>query len=155
MATTVASSTTATTTGAPTSLAAPLTSNTATDTTNTATSTATGTTSTSKKDPKEKLPQQAPKLSANELERVTEVFKMYETGLREATIYPKVGSLYITPITPSSFVVDDPYFILKCSGKLYLGPITTSQQGRLTNGQTLHKINHEKLTIIMNYIRPF
>ncbi|XP_040580024.1 neo-calmodulin [Lepeophtheirus salmonis] len=29
------------------------------------------------------------KLSENELERVTEVFKMYETGLREATIYPK------------------------------------------------------------------
>merc|ERR1711983_315009 len=35
------------------------------------------------------VPQTAPKLSANELERVTEVFKMYETGLREATIYPK------------------------------------------------------------------
>ena len=39
------------------------------------------------------MPQSAPKLSANELERVTEVFKMYETGLREATIYPKVSSL--------------------------------------------------------------
>ena len=37
------------------------------------------------------VPQTAPKLSANELERVTEVFKMYETGLREATIYPKVS----------------------------------------------------------------
>lgn len=42
-----------------------------------------------KKKEGEKLPQSAPKLSANELERVTEVFKMYETGLREATIYPK------------------------------------------------------------------
>lgn len=53
--------------------------------------TATGTTTTGKKkDPKDKIPPQAPKLSANELERVTEVFKMYETGLREATIYPKV-----------------------------------------------------------------
>jgi hypothetical protein len=41
-----------------------------------------------------KKPQSAPKLSANELERVTEVFKMYETGLREATIYPKVSGLY-------------------------------------------------------------
>jgi len=52
--------------------------------------TATGTTTTGKKkDPKDKIPPQAPKLSANELERVTEVFKMYETGLREATIYPK------------------------------------------------------------------
>ncbi len=29
-------------------------------------------------------------LSRNELERLTEVFKMYETGLREAAIYPKV-----------------------------------------------------------------
>ena len=29
-------------------------------------------------------------LSKDELDRVTEVFKMYETGLREATIYPKV-----------------------------------------------------------------
>ena len=28
-------------------------------------------------------------LSKNELERVTEVFKMYQTGLREAAIYPK------------------------------------------------------------------
>ena len=28
-------------------------------------------------------------LSKNELERVTEVFKMYETGLGEATMYPK------------------------------------------------------------------
>ena len=46
-----------------------------------------------KKKEGEKLPQSAPKLSANELERVTEVFKMYETGLREATIYPKVSSL--------------------------------------------------------------
>ncbi len=39
-------------------------------------------------------PQTAPKtkqqLSNDELDRVTEVFKMYETGLREATIYPKV-----------------------------------------------------------------
>ena len=53
--------------------------------------TATGTTTAGKKkDPKDKIPPQAPKLSANELERVTEVFKMYETGLREATIYPKV-----------------------------------------------------------------
>ena len=43
------------------------------------------------------VPQSAPKLSANELERVTEVFKMYETGLREATIYPKV----------SGFLIDD------------------------------------------------
>ena len=31
-------------------------------------------------------------LSKDELDRVTEVFKMYETGLREATIYPKVIS---------------------------------------------------------------
>ena len=51
----------------------------------------TATAKTAKKDSKEKVPPQAPKLSANELERVTEVFKMYETGLREATIYPKVG----------------------------------------------------------------
>lgn len=29
-------------------------------------------------------------LSKDELDRVTEVFKVYETGLREATIYPKV-----------------------------------------------------------------
>ncbi len=35
-------------------------------------------------------------LSKNELERITEVFKIYETGLREATIYPKVRlSFYI------------------------------------------------------------
>ena len=33
-------------------------------------------------------------LSKDELDRVTEVFKMYETGLREATIYPKV-SIYL------------------------------------------------------------
>ena len=44
------------------------------------------------------VPQTAPKLSANELERVTEVFKMYETGLREATIYPKVSVKLIYPI---------------------------------------------------------
>ena len=105
MATPVASSTTATTTGVPTSLGAPpnttaLTSNTITDTTNTAATTGTGTTST-KKDPKEKVPPQAPKLSANELERVTEVFKMYETGLREATIYPKVGSFYNAHYLPA------------------------------------------------------
>ena len=36
-----------------------------------------------------KNPQNA-QLSKNELDRVTEVFKMYETGLREATIYPRV-----------------------------------------------------------------
>ena len=35
-----------------------------------------------------KNPQQ--QLSKDELDRVTEVFKVYETGLREATIYPKV-----------------------------------------------------------------
>jgi len=34
--------------------------------------------------------QSAMKLSKNELDRITEVFKIYETGLREATIYPKV-----------------------------------------------------------------
>ena len=32
-------------------------------------------------------------LSKDELDRVTEVFKMYETGLREATIHPKVSKL--------------------------------------------------------------
>ncbi len=32
----------------------------------------------------------ASQLSKNELERITEVFKIFETGLREATIYPKV-----------------------------------------------------------------
>ncbi len=31
-----------------------------------------------------------PELSKNELDRVTEVFKMFETGQRDATIYPKV-----------------------------------------------------------------
>ena len=36
-------------------------------------------------------PQTAPQLSKNELDRITEVFKIYETGLREATIYPKVN----------------------------------------------------------------
>lgn len=35
--------------------------------------------------------QNAAQLSKNELERITEVFKIYETGLREATIYPKVS----------------------------------------------------------------
>jgi hypothetical protein len=39
--------------------------------------------------PPPKTPHQA--LSKNELERLTEVFKMYETGLREAAIYPKVN----------------------------------------------------------------
>ena len=39
----------------------------------------------------QQVPQTEAKLSNNELERVTEVFKMYETGLREATIYPKVS----------------------------------------------------------------
>ena len=38
-------------------------------------------------------PQTAPQLSKNELDRITEVFKIYETGLREATIYPKVTNL--------------------------------------------------------------
>jgi len=37
--------------------------------------------------------QSPPQLSKNELDRITEVFKMYETGLREATIYPKVRDL--------------------------------------------------------------
>jgi len=36
--------------------------------------------------------QSANQLSKNELERITEVFKIYETGLREATIYPKVNA---------------------------------------------------------------
>jgi hypothetical protein len=36
-------------------------------------------------------PQNVAHLSKNELERITEVFKIYETGLREATIYPKVS----------------------------------------------------------------
>ena len=59
-----------------------------------------------KKEPEKKLPQSAPKLSANELERVTEVFKMYETGLREATIYPKVSSmLEYNPYPENSDVV--------------------------------------------------
>ena len=40
---------------------------------------------TASKNPKQQL-------SKDELDRVTEVFKMYETGLREATIYPKVIS---------------------------------------------------------------
>ena len=63
-------------------------------TSTTATSTSAGPSSKAK-DGKEKVPPQAPKLSANELERVTEVFKMYETGLREATIYPKVRVISI------------------------------------------------------------
>ena len=37
-------------------------------------------------------------LSKDELDRVTEVFKMYETGLREATIYPKVRELILSRI---------------------------------------------------------
>jgi len=50
----------------------------------------------------QKPPHPAPQLSKNELDRITEVFKIYETGLREATIYPKVSStkqlscLYLT-----------------------------------------------------------
>ena len=40
----------------------------------------------------QKPPHPAPQLSKNELDRITEVFKIYETGLREATIYPKVNS---------------------------------------------------------------
>ena len=36
-------------------------------------------------------------LSKDELDRVTEVFKMYETGLREATIYPKVNYYKLNP----------------------------------------------------------
>ena len=36
-------------------------------------------------------------LSKDELDRVTEVFKMYETGLREATIYPKVNHCKLNP----------------------------------------------------------
>ena len=42
----------------------------------------------------QQVPQTEAKLSTNELERVTEVFKMYETGLREATIYPKVSYFF-------------------------------------------------------------
>ncbi len=38
-------------------------------------------------------PESAPQLSNNELDRITEVFKIYETGLREATMYPKVKSI--------------------------------------------------------------
>ena len=42
------------------------------------------------KSDKPKLSKEKQALSKNELDRVTEVFKMYETGLREAAIYPKV-----------------------------------------------------------------
>ena len=41
-------------------------------------------------DPATPAPNPNMQLSKDELDRVTEVFKMYETGLREATIYPKV-----------------------------------------------------------------
>ena len=41
-------------------------------------------------DPTTPAPNPNMQLSKDELDRVTEVFKMYETGLREATIYPKV-----------------------------------------------------------------
>ena len=41
-------------------------------------------------DPSTPAPNPNMQLSKDELDRVTEVFKMYETGLREATIYPKV-----------------------------------------------------------------
>ena len=37
--------------------------------------------------------QQPAQMSRNELERVTEVFKFYETGVRDAAMYPKVRIL--------------------------------------------------------------
>lgn len=83
----------ATTVATTSSVANTVSSTTASTTTATTTAAATTTTSSKSKDGKEKVPPQAPKLSANELERVTEVFKMYETGLREATIYPKVRNI--------------------------------------------------------------
>ena len=52
----------------------------------------------------DKLSDQKYQLSRNELERVTEVFKMYETGLREATIYPKVRNGNIIPTNACKFL---------------------------------------------------
>ena len=47
-------------------------------------------------DAKPAEPKTKQQLSRDELDRVTEVFKMYETGLREATIYPKVIQFFDT-----------------------------------------------------------
>ena len=49
-------------------------------------------------DPTTPAPNPNMQLSKDELDRVTEVFKMYETGLREATIYPKVRDYRIAKL---------------------------------------------------------
>ena len=54
-------------------------------------------------DPTTPAPNPNMQLSKDELDRVTEVFKMYETGLREATIYPKVREYESTEWQNSSF----------------------------------------------------
>jgi len=81
--------TTTTTSSAPTSVptAAPVPPTSAG--TGTATTNPDGSAKKTKYGQQQQVPQTEAKLSTNELERVTEVFKMYETGLREATIYPK------------------------------------------------------------------
>ena len=86
--------TTTTTSSAPTSVptAAPVPPTSAG--TGTATTNPDGSAKKTKYGQQQQVPQTEAKLSTNELERVTEVFKMYETGLREATIYPKVSYFF-------------------------------------------------------------
>ena len=38
-------------------------------------------------------PNEVPEMKVNEKERITEVFKMYETGVRAAAMHPKVSEL--------------------------------------------------------------
>lgn len=40
-------------------------------------------------------PNEVPEMKVNEKERITEVFKMYETGVRAAAMHPKVSELLL------------------------------------------------------------
>ena len=40
-------------------------------------------------------PNEVPEMKVNEKERITEVFKMYETGVRAAAMHPKVSELFL------------------------------------------------------------
>ena len=57
------------------------------------------TTETNTKEPQITEPKLA-KLTERELDMVTAVFKSFETGLREGTMFPKVGLLFTDQLTP-------------------------------------------------------
>ena len=63
-------------------------------------------------------------LTEKEMEVVTTVFRSYETGLREATIYPKVRTIYKgRTVGKSAAVVKSSWYYITCLQYIPIGSI--------------------------------